>query len=312
MALNPAQQQVIDLLGAQRRGRPEFASDLAGRLRSELEDGLAPLADAIDSSGKAAVYLSKHTLGKILDCERCFLAERAEPFAWSPPLARGSVSHKAIELALHWRSEPDPLQLVDESIARLAGFSDSLGRYLSSCSEVERAELRSESNQRVAKFLECFPPLKTAWTPVTESSLRAEFLGGRVVLSGRPDLTLGQPDGNAAGKVVIDFKSGGSSPVHPEDLRFYALLETLRVGVPPRMLSTYYLDSGSLQSESVTVERLGAAVDRVLGGALRYADVTAGHREPDVTPGRSCRWCPVRSECPEGSAHIEACPSPGE
>ena len=55
--------------------------------------------------------------------------------------------------------------------------------------------------------------------------MRAELCGGRVVLSGKADLTLGQPEGTGAGKVIIDLKTGGFAPVHREDLRFYALLE---------------------------------------------------------------------------------------
>ena len=41
----------------------------------------------------------------------------------------------------------------------------------------------------MSKFLECFPPLRPIWRPVTESSLWADLLDGRVRLQGKVDLT---------------------------------------------------------------------------------------------------------------------------
>ena len=102
----------------------------------------------------------------------------------------------------------------------LAGLTEGL---------VERAELRSDSLDAFTKFVECFPPLKPKWRPVTESRLRAELCDGRLILAGKSDLTLGAADGLRAGKVIIDFKTGGFAPVHLDDLRFYALIETLRM-----------------------------------------------------------------------------------
>ena len=66
------------------------------------------------------MFVSKHLLGRIMGCEKRFLAEDDDKFEWSVPLARGTIAHKAIELSIHWRREPEPLVLVDESIARLS------------------------------------------------------------------------------------------------------------------------------------------------------------------------------------------------
>ena len=48
---NPAQQQVIDLLG---RGEaaPQFAPDLVVRLRAELEEAIAPLAPQLGGESR--------------------------------------------------------------------------------------------------------------------------------------------------------------------------------------------------------------------------------------------------------------------
>ena len=228
---NPAQQEVVSLLGAPKGARPEFEPGLRDELRAGLEDRLEPLVERIgsDAFDDDVLYLSKFMLAQVLGCERKFMAERAEPFEWSPPTARGTIMHKAIELSVHWRGEPAPLALVDEALASLQNADKSIGDYLRTCREAERTELRAEAGSTMTQFLECFPPLKPAWRPTTESPIRASLHGGLIVLSGKPDLTLGQPEGTVAGKVIIDFKTGGFSPTHREDLRFYALLEALRI-----------------------------------------------------------------------------------
>src|SRR5690606_28678162 len=137
-----------------------------------------------------------------------------EPFAWTPASARGAVAHKAIELATSWRGDPAPGVLVDEGLARLVESPGTLGQYLGQLGEGERAELHAAATERVSMFQECFPPLEPRWRPVPESRLRAELCGGRIVLAGKVDLTVGRPDGVRAGKVLIDLKTGGFSPGH--------------------------------------------------------------------------------------------------
>ena len=303
---NPAQQEVVSLLGAPKGARPEFEPGLRDELRARLEDRLEPLVEHIGSNAfdNDTLFLSKFTLTQVLGCERKFMAGRSEPFEWSPPTARGTVMHKAIELSVHWRGEPSPLALVDEALASLQNADKSIGDYLKSCTETERTELRAAAGSTMTQFLECFPPLKPAWRPTTESPIRASLHGGLIVLSGKPDLTLGQPDGTVAGKVIIDFKTGGFSPSHREDLRFYALLEALRI-LPPRLLATYYLDQGRIHSEEATHDLLLSAAERVIDGAHRYVELVSGQRPATVAPGPACRWCPAQPDCDEGTEYLD-------
>lgn len=303
---NPAQQEVVSLLGAPPTARPRFDPGLRDELRGLLEARLEPLIELIESDDfdDDRLFLSKFMLSQVLGCERKFMAERSEPFAWSPPIARGTVMHKAIELSIHWRGESSPLVLVDEALASLQNADKSISDYLTTCSESERAELRAGAGAAMTQFLECFPPLKRKWRPTTESPIRAELHGGLIVLQGKPDLTLGQPDGPVAGKVIVDFKTGGFSPAHREDLRFYALLEALRI-LPPRLLATYYLDQARIHSEEVTQDLLLSAAERVIDGAERYVELVHGRRSPGVAPGQPCRWCPVQPDCDEGKAYLD-------
>jgi len=300
--LNPAQQHLIQTIGKGDRDLPQFDAGLRHELRAELEAGLEPLLAALPND--EVLFLSKYPLGQVHGCEAKFVAGRNEPFAWTVPSARGSVSHKAIELSIHWDGNPYPLDLVDEAMARLAQGPGSLADWLQTSSEVERAELRAEANERVSKFLECFPPLKRAWRPVTESSVKVELFDQRIVLQGRVDLTLGHARGTTANKVLIDLKSGGFSPVHVEDLRFYALLEAIRIGTPPRMLATYYLDSGVPYPEAVTTDVLISAAHRTIDGAGRMVQLLYHDHPAAKRPGPSCRWCPLLASCVEGRGWI--------
>ncbi|MDG2427386.1 MAG: PD-(D/E)XK nuclease family protein [Acidimicrobiales bacterium] len=292
---------MLDELGAASKDHPEFDEDLKPHLRAALETAIEPHLDELPPD--ADVYLSKHRLSQIHGCEAKFLAEEAQDFEWSVPIARGSVVHKAVELAINWRREFEPPTMVDEALARLEAEDRGLGYWLQGVSEAERAELRSLAVDSFTKFLECWPPLRPAWRPVTESRLRAELCEGRVVLDGKVDLTLGSARGFRAGKVIVDFKTGTSAPIHREDLRFYALIEALRIGTPPRMLASYYLDRAYFVPEAVTTETLQATVARVADGVGRLVEIRHGGRTPSRIPGPPCRWCPAFDDCDIGQAH---------
>ncbi len=298
-ALNPAQQAVITLLG---KGgpRPAVSEGLATELRAELEHGLAESAEAIPPG--ETLWVAKHQLATIHQCEAHHLAGEGE-FEWSPATARGIVAHRAIELMLSWRGAPTPGDLVDQALERLADDpQSSIGPYLATLSEYDRADLRNQAVNHVTQFQDCFPPIKAAWIPQLESRLRVELFEGRIRLSGKVDLTLGRPED----RVIIDLKTGSPAPAHREDLRFYALLETLRLGVPPRKLASYYLDSATAHPEDVTEGVLWSAARRVVDGVERMVAIRWGGEEPGRSPGPMCRWCPLGPDCEPGQAYLTA------
>lgn len=300
---NPAQMEVLEALGARPDERPAFDPRLRHELRSELEERLAPLADRLPPG--ETMWVSKHVLASVHGCEGMFLAREAEDFAWTPANARGVVSHKAIELSVSWRGDPAPALLVDEAMARLIAGADRISTYLGGLGEGERAELHGEAVERVSMFLECFPKLEARWRPVPESRLRADLCDDRIVLSGKVDLTVGRPDGVRAGKVLVDLKTGGFAPSHVDDLRFYALIETLRLGVPPRLLASYYLDGGRLHDEAVSEDLLRTALERTVQGVAAAVALRHDGREAVLRPGPPCRWCPRRDDCAVGVRWLE-------
>ena len=302
-ALNPAQQEVLDRLGRGEGPPPQYPTDLRDRLLTQLERDLAPTVEDLPEGER--LFLSKHVLAQVHGCEARYLAEEDAGFAWSVPLAVGTITHKAIELTLNWRGEQIPNTLVEEAMAKLEVDSSGVGEFLQTCSAADRAELEGAATDRLAKFIECFPPLNPRWRPVVESRIYAELCDGRVVLQGRVDLTLGHAEGTTARKVIIDLKTGRFSPVHRHDLYFYALVETLRIGVPPRLLATYYLDAARVDADPVSEDVLRSAAMRVAAGATRLVLLT---RDPDVAvkrPGPPCHWCLLRDDCAEGQAWME-------
>jgi RecB family exonuclease len=246
------------------------------------------------------VFVNKTTLGKVLACEAHLLAEQGD-FAWTLAAARGTVAHKAIQLSVG-RPPTSPLRLVEEALQRLADDPmENIADFLIGLDEGERAELRAEVNNLVAAFVELWPPLQPGWRPQTEARRRAELGNGMIVLSGKVDLTLGAPMGLVAGRVVVDLKTGARHAGHVDDLRFYALLDTLRGGVPPFRLVTYYLESGTLATEEVTEDVLEAAIRRTVAATRKIVELHTGLRSPQVTPNPACRWCRIADEC-DGAA----------
>ncbi|HEU5148974.1 MAG TPA: PD-(D/E)XK nuclease family protein [Iamia sp.] len=306
--LTPRQRETLARLGAKRAERPVFAAGVAADLRALLEDELAGPASALPD--EATLFVSKHALATIHTCEARWHAEDQDPsFSVTPAVVKGVVAHKAIELGINRRPGtplPPPADLVDRALASLERSELWMSEWLRTCPDDERAEVRGAAVARVVDYDEIWPPLKSAWRPATEVRVRADLAGGRITLAGRVDLSIGRAEGRTAGKVIVDFKTGGAHPSHREDLRFYALVETLKLGVPPRAVATSYLESGELQVEDVTVGVLEAAAARVVDAVARMVAIRHHDHPPVARPSARCRWCPARPDCAPGRSHLAA------
>ena len=310
MALTPAQLEVRDRLFDLGGDRPTFRDGLARELRAALQAGLADVAERLELVG-ADLWLDKNGLHKIHTCERHWAAERAHGFpGWSPATARGVVSHRAIQLGQFLREPLPPADVVDLAIDRIAleGDDYSPAGWLKAAAPADLADLRAGAVEVVTKFEECFPPLVAAWRPRIESSFHVDLHGGTITLRARPDIALGKADGHTARVLIVDLKTGQPYQSHADDLRFYALVETLRAGVPPFRIASYYLDGARWTAEDVDEAVLHVAVRRTIDGARKLAAVQLGEREPDATVGPTCRFCVIRDDC---DAAIAAASEPG-
>lgn len=298
--LTPSQRRVLDELMGAGRPRPTFDASLGEELRARMDEGLSGV-EALLGDGDL-LTVRKKDLSQVHACESHHLAELDAPFAWSARTARGSIAHRAIELSVRLAHLPAG-DLVDIAIARLVEDGDdwSPASWLREAGEVDLADLRAYATDAVHKFQDEFPPVKQAWRPRVESGMYARLCDGRVTLRGKVDLALGQARGTEARVMIVDFKTGSPSSAHLDDLRYYALLETLRVGVPPFRLVSWYLDSGHWHAEDVTVDVLLAAARRTVDGTRKIAELRAKARTPEVNPGPACSFCVRRDDC-EGAA----------
>ena len=272
----------------------EFVAEL-------IAEATAAVAELSGRLGGETLWVSKSFLSKVHGCEVLHL--QPDDFEWRPASAAGFVAHKAIELALNWRGEAAPAQVVDEALARLADQADSRGSFVAGLADADWAELRSRAVDRTTKFLQDFPPLPLSAQPVLEAAAKWRP-PGTIEMSGKVDLQIGKPFGRESRLLIVDFKSGNRSHHHREDLRFYALVQTLRQSVPPRKLVTYYLDYAESDVEDVTEGTLQAGLTRALAGIEKHIELKIEGRAPVKRPGFACRWCPLNNECIEGMAFL--------
>ncbi len=301
-ALNPAQERALAALRTRGVERPSFPAELADELRTHLDDALTDVVADLEEP----LWVGKWALSQVHGCEVRFLHQDGQSLTPNPALLAGTLAHRAIQLSVTWRGEANPLVLVDAAVERLESDSGRDAQWLREATEAEHAEAMGVAADRVGKFLECFPPLSRRWAPATESPVRTQLVGGAIVLTGRVDLVLGRSEGLVAGKAFIDFKSGVPYGSHVDDLRFYALIETLRLGVPPFRLASYYLDGATLHCEDVTIDMLDAASQRLLDGVVKLVELRSGGTEPQPRVGPGCFRCPVLESCAPGQAHTEA------
>ncbi len=297
--LTPLQRRTLDAL--RRSGDPlVFDAELVADIRTEMRVALDEFAERLEPDQD--IFVTKHRIGSALDCEEHHLAP--DEFEWKPATAKGQVAHRAIQLMLSWRGDPSPTELVEEAMARLVDEDRGIGIWMAALGPADEADLRGMSVERVTKFIESFPPLDRRSNPVTEAAAQWP-LEGPILLRARVDLMIGRPAGDESRKVIIDLKTGRPNARHRQDLGFYALLETLARGVPPRKLATFYLDASEAQSEDVSERLLRSAVRRTLDGINAIVELEYEGRTPVRRPGSSCRWCPLAATCPDGRKYLD-------
>ena len=297
--LTPLQRRTLDAL--RRSGDPlVFDADLIADIRTEMRGALDDFSDRLEPGQD--IFVTKHRIGSALGCEEHHLAP--DEFEWKPATAKGQVAHRAIQLMLSWRGEPSPTDLVDEAMARLVDEDRGIGIWMASLGPADEADLRGMSVERVTKFVESFPPLDRRSNPVTEAAAQWP-LDGPILLRARVDLMLGRPSGDESRKVIIDLKTGRPNVRHRQDLGFYALIETLARGVPPRKLATFYLDASEAQSEDVSERLMRSAIRRTLDGINAIIELEYEVRPPVRRAGSSCRWCPLADTCADGQRYLD-------
>ncbi len=136
-----------------------------------------------------------------------------------------------------------------------------------------------------------------------QEPIRVTLADERVILSGRLDLVLGAPTSERAGATLIDIKSGTRRIDDITDAGWYAVLETLRHGVPPFQSGNYYLRDGILDLSVVDSPRVQQAAARIVEGVGRLLRLATGHSST-TTPNALCQWCSEFTSCEPGQRYM--------
>lgn len=281
--------------------RPTAPHGLVDELRARIQAGTS---EAIARWTEPSLWVGKSLVTSMSRCEGMVLAERATMEAqptrtMHPATAVGIVTHRALQLAhthvgqtIAWYVE----QSIDASLSE-KGFSEF---WLDAKPGVQ-SDLQMQMMSKVCGFLDSWPPLDDSWTWRFEEGIQAKV--GRLTLSARVDLVLGRPRGDGRQTMLLtDFKTGSIGDHHELEASFYALVATLRHGVPPFRSCVYSLASGEWSDPDVTAERLLLTADVVASAARRYVEVMGAQREAELEYGEWCRWCPVVDTCPAATA----------
>jgi len=162
--------------------------------------------------------------------------------------------------------------------------------WIGALAPAERAGLRAEVDRQAEGLRLRWPALDPTWLPRTKECLRVPATDGGFELVARVDLAIGRPAVDEASVALVDVTSGVPRSAHVADRRFHALVETLRSGVPPFAVATYYTRTGELDVDPVTADVLVAAARRCRAGLGALVDPDAAPWTAD-DPTSACAAC---------------------
>lgn len=303
--LNASQQHVFDNLLAIGMARPVAPDGIAGDLSTYLE---RVTAEAVEAWTEPSLWISKSQVMTIIRCEGQAIAYRSDSGGGgiNHRTAAGIIAHKAIQIAGTFPGRPFR-QYVEGAIEVTCEDDEDFATFWQTVSEARRAEMVGMATERVAGFLDSWPPLDERWEPKFEAPLQAKI--GRLTLGGRVDLSLGRARPPRQTMLLCDFKTGGIGDEHLLEAGFYALVSTLRYGIPPFRSVIYSLASGEwTEPADVTADWLWEVADIVGRAVNSYVEVLTEARQPEFGPGRHCEWCPAKETCPAADPTAQAKP----
>jgi len=296
--LTPRQVRTLDELLAIGAERPAADPDLLGEVTARVDALVGP---ALERWTERSLYLTK---GQYLSARRCegeLLANAQQPRSgMSSAAVAGTIAHRAVQLSYTHPFRPVS-EYVRQSVVGARSADTELDAWWAKLPLAEQSDLLMQITSKVTNFLDDFPPLDPSWSPRFEEPMVAKV--GRLTLASRADLLIGRPRGDLRQTMLlIDLKSGDIKEEHEEEAQFYALVATLRHGVPPWRSLVYSLASGEYTRPEVTSETLIEAAERVGNAVVAMVDVLTERRTPDLRPGKHCRWCPARGTCAAAQA----------
>ena len=190
-----------------------------------------------------------------------------------------------------------------DALAGCAADGDPEDGRLGALAEADRERVRAEVTAAGGTLVEVWPRLPAGAGLRTQERVLVALAGGRVLLSGRPDLTVGRPTRRRAGVLVVEAKSGRFRPAHLEELRFYALLEALRWRVAPFRAVVWCLGDGRIEALDVDADLVWSETLRVGDAITRLTRLAAGE-PPRPSANPLCPSCPLLAGCADGGRQV--------
>lgn len=282
-------------MGTDRPTAPDgLVEDLEEKIRRGTSQAVARWTEPSMAFGKSHLFTA-------LDCDGKVVADRKssfDPSAMNVPKATGILAHHAVQIAQTHPGHP-PIHYVRQSVETHRRKDDNgFAPWWADLPMGDQSDVVEQAKSRVGGFLDSWPPLRDEWRWRFEEPVQATV--GKLKLTSRMDLILGSAKNNGRQTMFLcDFKSGGlNDDRHPLEADFYALVSTLSHGVPPFRSTVYSLASGDWTDPDVTAEKLHAMADMVVRGVVTTVDMLTEAREPELTSGRHCRFCPALTTCP--------------
>jgi hypothetical protein len=298
--LTAAQLRVFDELLAIGGPRPVAPGSLVDHLRGFIAEGVR---ETVAAWPESSLWVGKSMITSTLRCEGQVLAEASQPRSRRipTPTAIGIVVHRAIQMQ-HTHPGRSPEEMVRLALAG-SRCEESFATWEAGAGEWEISDLIVAAVNRLCAYLDTFPPLDTGWVPRFEDSISARFPG--MTLAARPDLSLGRPRGDGRQTMFLcDFKSTDLRDEHLREAQFYALVATLRNGVPPFRSCVLSLSSGEWTDPDIDADVLESVAHDVVVAVRGRVEVLRELRAPELRAGRHCDWCPARTTCPAAAALV--------
>ncbi|MEO5678706.1 MAG: PD-(D/E)XK nuclease family protein [Acidimicrobiales bacterium] len=295
---------VLEVLRGDPHARPAPEPALVEAARAHLEAAAVAGAAAVPEG--VVVRVTKAAVAGVRRCEVRHLAELAhqegaggqpEP----PAVVRGRLVDALFrQVATTGQVGGDPLA---DGLAGCAAEGEEAGTALAALSGAEQEQVRAEVWAASATLVASWPVLPAGAGLRTQERVLVALAGGRVLLSGRPDLAVGRPTRQRAGVLVVEAKSGRFRPEHLEELRFYVLLEALRWGVAPFRAVVWSLGDGRLEALDVDADLVWSETLRVADAITRLTRLAAGGA-PRASANPLCPSCPWLDGCPDGARQV--------
>jgi hypothetical protein len=298
---------VLEALRGDPATRPVPDPAVVEAARAHLEAAAAAWVESVPDG--VVVRITKDAVTGVRRCELRHVGELAmRADAATPPpspaLVRGRLLDAVFrQVATTGAVGADP---VAAAVAAAAAEGDAASTTRLGLDELDPDDQRSvcDDVQTAARRLVAdWPPLPPGSGLRIQERVLVRLAGGRVELSGRPDVTVGRPTRHRAGVLVVEAKSGGFRPAHLEELRFYVLLEALRWRVAPFRAVLWCLGDGRLEAVEVDADLVWSEALRVADAITRLTRLAAGE-PPRPSANPLCPSCPLLAGCPDGARQV--------